>query len=163
MDSGYNCANGNIPHSGTPVYKYILPYGEHRPCTLGAPSRTITRTRFDHGGVRRDLPMRFLKVRSCLFVKSDSVHFCTETFSIFQEILRAKPDAGASMQFDRRPMAFPYPYGRRLRVPDAFAIRRDFLGQDPPFMWTRILNIIAQTAAIETDRCIRLGTRTRCR
>jgi hypothetical protein len=48
-------------------------------------------------------------------VKSDSVPICTETFFIFQEILRAKSDAGASMQFDRRPMALPYPYGRRLK------------------------------------------------
>jgi hypothetical protein len=52
--------------------------------------------------------------RSCLYVKSDSVHICTETFFIFQEILRAKSDCAASMQFDRRPMALPYPYGRRL-------------------------------------------------
>jgi hypothetical protein len=49
-------------------------------------------------------------------VKSDSVHICTETVFIFQEILRAKSDFGASMQFDRRPMALPYPYGRRLEV-----------------------------------------------
>ncbi len=56
----------------------------------------------------------FLKVRSCLYVKSDSVHICTETVFIFQEILRAKSDFGALMQFDRRPMALPYPYGRRL-------------------------------------------------
>jgi hypothetical protein len=37
----------------------------------------------------------FFWVRSCLYVKSDSVHSCTETFSIFQEILRTKSDAGA--------------------------------------------------------------------
>jgi hypothetical protein len=43
----------------------------------------------------------FFWVRSCLAVKSDSVHICAETFSIFQEILRAKSDAGALMQFDR--------------------------------------------------------------
>jgi hypothetical protein len=48
--------------------------------------------------------------RSGLYVKSDSVHDCTEKVSIFQEILRAKSDSGASMQFDRRPMALPYPY-----------------------------------------------------
>jgi hypothetical protein len=42
-------------------------------------------------------------VRSCLHVKSDSVHSCTETFSIFQEILRAKPDAGALMHPDTCP------------------------------------------------------------
>jgi hypothetical protein len=60
--------------------------------------------------------MDFFWVRSCLYVKSDSVHSCTETFSIFQEILRARSDAGASMQFDRRLMALPYPYGRRLEA-----------------------------------------------
>jgi hypothetical protein len=49
-------------------------------------------------------------------VKSDSVHSCTETFSIFLEILRAKSDAGASMQCVCRPKALPYPYGRRLEV-----------------------------------------------
>ncbi len=49
-------------------------------------------------------------------MKSDSVHSCTETVFIFQEILRAKSDAGALMQFDRRPMALPYPYGRRLEA-----------------------------------------------
>jgi hypothetical protein len=48
-------------------------------------------------------------------VKLDSVHSSTETFFIFQEILRAKSDAGASMQLDRRPMALPYSYGRRLQ------------------------------------------------
>jgi hypothetical protein len=42
-----------------------------------------------------------LMVRSCLYVKLDPVHSCTETFSIFQDILRAKSDAGALMQFDR--------------------------------------------------------------
>jgi hypothetical protein len=47
-------------------------------------------------------------VRSCLYVKSDSIHSCTETFFIFQEILRAKSDAGASMQCVCRPMALPY-------------------------------------------------------
>jgi hypothetical protein len=55
-------------------------------------------------------------VRSRLSVQSDSVHSCTETVSIFQEILRAKSDSSASMQFDRRPMALPYPYGRRLEA-----------------------------------------------
>jgi hypothetical protein len=30
-------------------------------------------------------------------MKSDAVHSCTETFFIFQEILRAKSDAGALM------------------------------------------------------------------
>jgi hypothetical protein len=72
---------------------------------------------FEVGGCRlRHLrePMDFFWVRSCLYVKSDSVHICTETFFIFQEILRAKSDFGASMQFDRRPMALPYLYGRRL-------------------------------------------------
>jgi hypothetical protein len=58
----------------------------------------------------------FFWVRSCLYVKSDSVHICTETFFIFQEILRARSDFGALMQFDRRPMALPYPYGRRLEA-----------------------------------------------
>jgi hypothetical protein len=58
---------------------------------------------------------RFLG-RYCLYVKLDSVNICTETFFIFQEILRATSDTGASMQFDRRPMALPYPYGRRLEA-----------------------------------------------
>jgi hypothetical protein len=40
-------------------------------------------------------------VRSCLYVESDSVHICREPVSIFQDILRAKSDAGALMQFDR--------------------------------------------------------------
>jgi hypothetical protein len=53
-------------------------------------------------------------------VKSDSVHICTETFFIFQEIRRAKSDAGASMQFDRRPMALPYLLGRRLEGKEPF-------------------------------------------
>jgi hypothetical protein len=43
----------------------------------------------------------FFWVRSRLSVKSDSVHTCTETVFIFQEILRAKSDSSASMQFDR--------------------------------------------------------------
>jgi hypothetical protein len=47
-------------------------------------------------------------VTSCHSVKSDAVHSCTETFFIYQEILRAKSDSGASLQFDRRPMALPY-------------------------------------------------------
>jgi hypothetical protein len=47
-------------------------------------------------------------VRSGHSVKSDSVPICTETVFIFQEILRAKSDAGALMQFDCRPMALPY-------------------------------------------------------
>jgi hypothetical protein len=37
-------------------------------------------------------------VRSGLYVKSDSVHICTETVFIFQEILRAKSDSGASKE-----------------------------------------------------------------
>jgi hypothetical protein len=48
-------------------------------------------------------------VRSCLDVHSDSVHICTETFFIFQEILRAKSDSSASLHCNRRPMALPYP------------------------------------------------------
>ncbi len=39
----------------------------------------------------------FFWVRSCLYVKLDSVHSCTETVFIFQEILRAKSDFGALM------------------------------------------------------------------
>jgi hypothetical protein len=56
----------------------------------------------------------FFRVKSCLAVHSDSVYVCTETFFIFQEILRAKSDAGVSLQFDRRPMA--------LRSPGDFAV-----------------------------------------
>jgi hypothetical protein len=62
------------------------------------------------------LGQTFFGVRSCLYVKSDPVPICTETLSIIQEILRAKSDAGALMQFDRRPMALPYPDGRRLEA-----------------------------------------------
>jgi hypothetical protein len=61
-----------------------------------------------------ELAENLFLVRSCLAVKLDSVHSCTETFFIFQEILRAKSDTGVSMKFDRRPMALPYPCGRRL-------------------------------------------------
>jgi hypothetical protein len=49
---------------------------------------------------RRDLAPKkirlntFFWVRSCLDEHSDSVHICTETFFIFQEILRAKSDTG---------------------------------------------------------------------
>jgi hypothetical protein len=39
----------------------------------------------------------FLGVRSCLYVKSDSLRICTETFFIFQEILRAMSDFSASL------------------------------------------------------------------
>jgi hypothetical protein len=39
----------------------------------------------------------FWGVRSCLYVKSDSVHSCTETVFIFQEILRAMSDFSASL------------------------------------------------------------------
>jgi hypothetical protein len=46
-------------------------------------------------------------VRSCLPVHSDSVHDCTETFFIFQEILRAKSNSSASLYCDRGPMALP--------------------------------------------------------
>jgi hypothetical protein len=53
-------------------------------------------------------------VKFFLYVKSGSVHSCTETFSIFQEILCTESDSGALMQFGRRPMALPYPYRRRL-------------------------------------------------
>jgi hypothetical protein len=63
-----------------------------------------------------EIPLMLFLVRSCLYVKSDSVHNCTETVFIFQEILRAKSDFGALMQFDRRPMALPYLYGRRLEA-----------------------------------------------
>jgi hypothetical protein len=55
-------------------------------------------------------------VRSCLYVKSDSVHIFTEASSIALEILRANADSGASLQFDCRPMALPYPYWRRLEA-----------------------------------------------
>jgi hypothetical protein len=51
---------------------------------------------------RRDsskmLGQSFFWVRSYLYVNSDSVHICTETVSIFQEILRAKSVSGALMQ-----------------------------------------------------------------
>jgi hypothetical protein len=40
-------------------------------------------------GVTRPEPGRFWGVRSCLAVKSDAVHICTEIVFIFQEILRA--------------------------------------------------------------------------
>jgi hypothetical protein len=43
----------------------------------------------------RSMNFSFFWVRSCLYIKSDSVHSCTETFFIFQEILRAKSDCGA--------------------------------------------------------------------
>ncbi len=45
---------------------------------------------------------------------SDAVHSCTETSSIAWKILRAQSDAGASLQFDRGPMALPYGRERRL-------------------------------------------------
>jgi hypothetical protein len=76
----------------------------------------------------------FFWVRSCLSVKSDSVPICTETFSIFQEILRAKSDAGASMQFDRRPMALQYPYGRRFEAARADAPRAGTLSMAEYFL-----------------------------
>jgi hypothetical protein len=63
-------------------------------------------------------------------VKPDSIHICTETVSIFQEILRAQSDAGALMQFDHRPMALPYPYGRRLEVASSHASRKPFQLRD---------------------------------
>jgi hypothetical protein len=56
----------------------------------------------------------FLGVRSCLAVHSEPVHICTEISSITLGILHAKSDSGASLQFDCRPMALPYPHGRRL-------------------------------------------------
>jgi hypothetical protein len=59
---------------------------------------------------------RIFLVRSFLYVKLDSLHICTETVFIFQEILRAKSDFGASLQLDCRPMALPYSYGRRLEA-----------------------------------------------
>jgi hypothetical protein len=65
----------------------------------------------------------FFWVRSCLYVKSDSVPICTETVFIFQVILRANSDSGASRQFDRRPMALPYPYRRRLEVLGSSAVQ----------------------------------------
>jgi hypothetical protein len=67
-----------------------------------------------HARIVRAPPPFFLGVRSCHSVKSDSVHTCTETVFIIQEILRAKSDSGASMQCVCRPTALPYPYGRRL-------------------------------------------------
>jgi hypothetical protein len=68
-----------------------------------APPAQITAAAVTFAG--RAIRTRFLGggVRSCLHVKSDSVHSCTETFSIFQEILRAKPDAGALMHPDTCP------------------------------------------------------------
>jgi hypothetical protein len=48
-------------------------------------------------------------VRSGLSVKTDSVPICTETAFIFQEILRAKSDSGASLQCVGRPIILPYP------------------------------------------------------
>jgi hypothetical protein len=54
-------------------------------------------------------------VRSCLAVHLDSVHICTETSSIALEILRAKSDAGALLQFDCRPVALPYSPERWLK------------------------------------------------
>jgi hypothetical protein len=50
----------------------------------------------------------------CLDVNSDSVHICTEASSIALGISPAKSDSGTSSHCDRRPMALPYPYGRRL-------------------------------------------------
>jgi hypothetical protein len=47
-------------------------------------------------------------VGSCFYMYSDSARICRETSSIAWEILRAKSNAGASLQFDRRPMALPY-------------------------------------------------------
>jgi hypothetical protein len=49
-------------------------------------------------------------------VHSDAVPICTETFSILQEILRAKSDAGASLRLGRRPMVLPYKRERRLEA-----------------------------------------------
>jgi hypothetical protein len=49
-------------------------------------------------------------------MRSDGGHTCTETSFIMQEILRAKSDSSASLQFDRSPMTLPYPHGRRLEV-----------------------------------------------
>jgi hypothetical protein len=48
----------------------------------------------------------------------DSVYYCTGTASIALEILRAQSNFNTSLQFDRRPMALPYPYGRRLEERD---------------------------------------------
>jgi hypothetical protein len=61
---------------------------------------------------------QFFWVKSRLAVHSDAVHSCIETAFIFQEILRAESDSSVSFQFDRGPMALPYPYGLRL---EAFA------------------------------------------
>jgi hypothetical protein len=93
----YNIAPNNFRHSQSPVRQVYLGWRDHRPMALPYPLETSAREPRFGGGVR-----------SRLAVKSDSVHSCTETVFIFQEILRAKSDAGASMQFDRRPMALPY-------------------------------------------------------
>ncbi len=54
----------------------------------------------------------------------DAVHSCTEKCFIFQEILRAKSDFGASLQLDRRPMASPDPYRRRLEMGRIYELYR---------------------------------------
>jgi hypothetical protein len=95
----------------------------------------------------------FFWVRSCLYVKSDSVHTCAETFFIFQEILRAKSDAGASMQFDRRPMALPYPYGRRLEESNRMAMNVS-VGVSPQLFqmsWT-FLGAKSRLSSVDTRR-----------
>jgi hypothetical protein len=60
------------------------------------PEKSLQDPRMKHEDLQK-CKRRFFWVRSCLYVKSDSLHSCTETFSIFQEILRAKSDAGALM------------------------------------------------------------------
>ncbi len=59
---------------------------------------------------------RVFWVRSCHFIYSDSVYHRTDASSIALEILRAKFDFGASLQFGRRPTVLPYPEGRRLEA-----------------------------------------------
>jgi hypothetical protein len=57
--------------------------------------------------IQQPLATMLFRVSFYLYVHSDSVHICTETSSIALGILRAKSDSGASLQFDRRPMALP--------------------------------------------------------
>jgi hypothetical protein len=138
--------------------------GERRICgrNLALPWRRIcdiavskghgVRTSKEHGSKGEILPpeLAIFLVRSFLSVKSDSVHSCTETVFIFQEILRAKSDAGASMQFDRRPMALPYPYGRRLEAKTSD--ERRICGRNLALPWRRICDIAVSKEQLSSFR-----------
>jgi hypothetical protein len=62
---------------------------------------------------------------------SDSVYDCPETSLIILEIMRAKSDCSASLQFDRRPMVLPYERERRLEANHIHFCGGSLQGQKP--------------------------------